>query len=86
MNLMHTKKQHPKVNPRCGAESKLEKVFHAGYVSGMWKMNFFVILSSFLLDILHARVHVQGFRNQLASFGTQIVVIETAQQPETGEK
>jgi hypothetical protein len=59
-------------------------MIHGGYPSGMWKIG--KPEFCFLLDILQAFVNFQGFRNRLASFWTELVVLKTAQQPETGQK
>jgi ABC-type uncharacterized transport system fused permease/ATPase subunit len=42
--------------------------------------------SKFLLDVLHALVHFQGFRNRLASFWTDIVKTKTAKYQEAVQK
>jgi hypothetical protein len=40
----------------------------------------------FLLDVLHAHVHFQGFRNRLASFWTELVVTKAAKRYQPAHK
>jgi hypothetical protein len=44
------------------------------------------LYSGCLLDNLHARVHLQGFRNRNARFWTELVPRDTEKYQEAGQK